>query len=114
MFLKIVVTTALAASLLGAAEPSRPDIFSVRSFLNPETKAKIAVSGQLFSDGRDLPEQLLRQTLKDEAKRSDKCAIPLTQVKAAKTHDHMTQFAGPIHDSAGVMPPPLPACKDWK
>ena len=111
MFLRTVVAVTLFTSLLGAAEPANSDIFSVRSFTDPKTKAKIPVNAQLFAnaDVQKLPEKALK-----EAKLSNgDCAIPLAEVKPAKSHDGIAQFAGQSHDAGGVMPPPIPACKGW-
>jgi hypothetical protein len=105
MFFRTAVTVTLFTSLLGAT-----DIFSVRSFRDPETKAKIPVIAQLFTTSDQL--DLLAQGAATQ--KTEKCAIPLQQAKPGKIHDNMAQFAGPSHDSASIMPPPLPACKNWK
>ncbi len=100
MFLKAVATATLFTSLLGAT-----DIFSVRSFVDPKTKAKIPVTGQLL--GGDGPQILVIE----EPRNTDKCAIPLLAAKPARVNDNMAQLAGPSHDRASLMPPPVPACK---
>jgi hypothetical protein len=107
MFLRTALTVTLFTPLLTAT-----DLFSVRSFRQPGTKAKIPVTAQLLTnvDERDL----LTQTEKVAALKPEMCTIPLQQAKPAKTHDNMTQFAGPHADRSGVMSPPVPACRNWK
>jgi hypothetical protein len=111
MFVRTLVAVTLFTSFLGAAGPTDSDIFSVRSFLNPNTREKIPVTGQLFSNGE--LKLLVAELAKAEPRKSDKCAIPLQEFKAPKTQDSMAMPVGPSGDSASVMAPPLPACKLW-
>ena len=109
MLLKAVVAVTLFTSLVGAS-----DVFSVRSYKDPETKAKIPVNGQLFSNGD--PKLLLQMAAKQMRKEDHRCAIPLLEVKPPKTNDSMAHhYAGPSHnpDSAAILPP-VPVCDGWK
>jgi hypothetical protein len=109
MFLKTVIAVTLFTGLLSAAGPNDSDVFSVRSFVQPETKAKVPFP-QLFANPD--PKFLLAKPQR-VARNNGKCAIPLLEAKPPKTNDAMAQFAGPNRNSSGVMPPPLPACKGW-
>jgi hypothetical protein len=107
MFVRTVVTVTLFTSLLGAT-----DIFSVRSFSDPKTKAKIPVTAQLFAGEK--PEALLKEALKVVVTLDNQeCAIPLLEGKAAKTKDRLAQPGGGNFDSGGVMKAPVAACKGW-
>jgi hypothetical protein len=107
MFVRGLVFVTLFTNLLGAAGQSDSDILSVRSFLNPNTKEKIPVTGQLFSD--KVPELLT-----EELKKNDKCAIPLLEWKVGKTGDKIAKLVGPARvDPSSVTPPPVPACEAW-
>src|ERR1700733_8834906 len=109
MFLKPVVAVTLFTGLLSAAGPNDSNVFSVRSFVQPETKAKVPLP-QLFGN---LDPKFLLAGPQMVGRNNGKCAIPLVEAKPPKTNDAMAQFAGPSRDSSGVMPPPLPACKGW-
>jgi hypothetical protein len=113
MSLKIIVAVTLFSGLLDAAGPNDSDIFSVRSFLSPETRKKLPITGQLFGNGE--PKLLEPNLLAAEPRKSDKCAIPLLEFKAPKTNDSMAMLPlGPSHASSSVIAPPLPACKGWR
>jgi hypothetical protein len=113
MFVRTFVAVTLFTSLLGAAEPANSDIFSVRSFTDPKTKAKILITGQLLGNGE--PRDLLAQSLTPPNQKNDKCAIPLLQATPAATHDRIAKSVGPEHlDADSVFLPPMPACKGWK
>jgi hypothetical protein len=104
MFLKVVAVVTLFTSMLGAT-----DIFSVRSFINPKTKAKVPITGQLFGAGS--PQIWV---VEEAPRKNDKCAIPLLAAKPGKVNDKIAQIVGPNLDKASVVPPPLPACKGWQ
>ena len=107
MFVRTVVAVTLFTSLAGAT-----DIFSVRSFTDPKTKAKIPVTGQLFSSPK--PEELLKQTAKDAAARGNgECAIPLLEARTSKTGDQLSRPNGSNPDPGSVVKAPMAACKGW-
>ncbi len=108
MFLKGVVTVILFVGALVAADPNATDLFSVRSFRDPTTKAKIPVTPQLFAG--DPPKIFMPEA----RAKTEQCAIPLLEMKIGKTGDSMALPVGPNKvDSASVVPPPMPACKRW-
>jgi hypothetical protein len=105
MFLRTMATMTLFSAILPAAD----DIFTIRSFHQPETKAELPMTGALLTP--ESAKRVLTQALQEQPQQ---CAIPLLQAKPGKVHDNMTQFAGPNPDRASIMPPPLPTCKNWK
>jgi len=107
MFLKTVVAVTLLTSALSAS-----DLFSVRSFTQPDTKAKIPVDGKLFSTDEKVPSRMA-ENLKVEGMRE--CSIPLVTVKTPKTNDKIAQFSGPNGvnpDPGSTIAPPVPACTE--
>jgi len=109
MFLKTVVAVTLLTSSLSAS-----DLFSVRSFTQPDTKAKIPVDGKLFStDEKDLKRTVAKLVVPEMNR---ECSIPLLSAKTPKTNDKIAQFTGPNGvnpDPGSTIAPPLPACKNW-
>jgi hypothetical protein len=113
MFVRTVVAVTLFTSLLGAADSKSSDIFSVRSFTDPKTKAKIPVTGQLFASA-DANTKVLKQALKEALELGgQQCAIPLTEAKVAKTKDRLSQPGGDNFDRGSVVKAPVAACKGW-
>jgi hypothetical protein len=106
MFLKTVVAVTLLTSSLSAA-----DLFSVRSFTQPDTKARIPVDGKLFSMNQ---EDLKRIVASLKVPDIRECSIPLLTVKTPKTNDKIAQFSGPNSnpDPGSTIAPPVPACTE--
>ncbi len=124
MLLRTTVSLALFTFLANAADPAaKPqgnDIFSVRSFAQRETKAKVPVTDSLFTDGKNNflslkgPGQELLSA-RVQAGSLHQCAIPLLEAKPRKTNDPIAKFLGPNRSpSPGTMPPPIPACRNWR
>jgi hypothetical protein len=108
MFLKSLLAVTLFTSFLGAAGPGDSDIFDVRSFFPGQTKKKLPVTGQLF--GNDAPKILAAEVMA----KNDKCAIPLTELRAANTGDKIAKPVGPVKvDPSSIMAPPMPVCEGW-
>ena len=107
MLLKTVVAVTLLTSSLSAS-----DLFSVRSFTQPDTKAKIPVDGKLFStDEKELKGMVSNLIVPEH----HECSIPLLSAKTPKTHDKIAQFAGPSGhnpDPGSTIAPPVPACTE--
>jgi hypothetical protein len=98
MFPGSFVAITLFTSLLSAADASKPNVFTVRSSTAPEPDKKIPITGQLLSSA--------------DPKKTEKCAIPLLEMKAGKTGDHIGIPVGKVNDPL-VIVPPVPVCKDW-
>jgi hypothetical protein len=109
MLLKTLSTMMLFASFILAAEQGSSDVFTSRSFLHPNLKVQIPFS-QLF--GSEHP-KLLLPAVREVARQTEKCSIPLLEAKPLKTHDRMNKFLGPNTRSPSAIPPPIPACKGW-
>ena len=77
MFLKTFLAVTLFTSLLPAAGPSDSDVFRVRSFIDPETKAKIPITAEIFGATKT-------KLLAALAQQEKGCAIPLRELKVDK------------------------------
>jgi hypothetical protein len=96
------------ASALVAAEPGAKDLFSVRSFHNPETTDKISLAPQ--------PPDARQPVIIHAAnvQQNGPCAIPLLEFKPtwSAKKDPMAVFTGPVPSGETVSP--MPVCKSWK
>jgi hypothetical protein len=105
MLLKILGAVAVFTSLLGAAGPGDSDVFSIRSYLQPNANKKFPITGQLFANGEP-------KLLGMEPRKNGLCASPLLEYKARPTNDAIGLPLRRAPDSISV-PPPVPVCKNW-
>ena len=106
MLAKSLITVALFAGVLVAAGPNDAIIFSVRSYLHPNTQAKISLSDLLSAGPAHLTVQIAAVLKTD-----NRCSIPLLEFKAPPANDSIGKPFRPTADRMTV-PPPLPACKN--
>ena len=120
MLAKILLTMTVFGGLLGAMGADDADVFTVRSFTNPNVKKRIPTPEILSPQGLT-PQRLTLQILGDNgpnilasvARTSSSCAIPLLEAKAAPAPDKIGRAMPPISDAIAKAPP-VPECKDWK
>jgi hypothetical protein len=105
--MKSIIAVAFASALV-AAEPRPKDLFSVRSFHNPETTDKISLAPQ----PPDLPQPIVIHAA--DVPQNGQCAIPLLEFKPnwSAKKDPMAVFTGPVPSGGTVSP--MPVCKGWK
>ena len=106
MLLKTMVAVTLLTGLLKAAGPNDSEFFKLTPPIKPQRDLKNRMD-QFLATKDNL--KFLTQSLKD----AGKCAIPLLEGKHAKTNDAIGMAVGPAHESPSVVPPPVPACKNW-
>jgi hypothetical protein len=112
MLLRNVVGMTLIICGMGLAKASDSNVFTVRSYVNPQTKKEVPYSPQIL-DSKNLNE--IVTAVNQGLKRVVQCASPLRELKAESGEkiDPMGLATGPGSDPITKVSP-VPACEGWK